>query len=118
MIKILANENIPYSSIRILIENDIDIKSVGIDFKGITDEEVVKLSNNENRTIITFDNDYGELIFRKGFEPGAGVILFRWDIFQPEDIGRYLVDLLNSSNINFSNRLTGIKKNSIRQRRY
>ena len=61
--KILANENIPLDSILLLKERGYDIKSVAIESFGITDKEVLNLSIEEERIIVTFDRDYGELIF-------------------------------------------------------
>jgi predicted nuclease of predicted toxin-antitoxin system len=36
---------------------------------GISDEEVIELSIRQNRIIITFDSDYGELVFKHGYKP-------------------------------------------------
>ena len=60
--KLLSNENFPLSSVKILQNAGYDIISVGIDFAGILDSEVIEMAIREHRTIITFDRDYGELI--------------------------------------------------------
>ena len=60
--KLLANENFPLASIKLLSEAGFDIQGVGVDYPGITDIEVIDYAQSENRTIITFDRDYGELI--------------------------------------------------------
>ena len=44
--------------------------------RGITDEEIVRLSMSENRIILTFDKDFGELIYRVRMNT-PGVILAR-----------------------------------------
>ncbi|MDP2888529.1 MAG: DUF5615 family PIN-like protein [Bacteroidota bacterium] len=85
--RFLANENFPLTSIKILKEAGYDIIAVGQDFAGILDSEVIELATKEQRTILTFDRDYGELTFRKGYKPLAGVIYFRWDYFQPNQPG-------------------------------
>ena len=33
---------------------------------GVTDDEVMKYAISEDRIIITFDRDYGELVFKYG----------------------------------------------------
>ena len=43
---------------------------------GITDEEVIKIANNESRILITNDKDFGELIFRQG-RITQGILLIR-----------------------------------------
>ncbi|MFW5699415.1 MAG: DUF5615 family PIN-like protein [Bacteroidota bacterium] len=118
MMRLLANENFPKSSIDILKNSGLDIISIGIDYVGIQDDEVMKIAIKEDRTIFTFDRDYGELIFKKGYKPAAGVIYLRWEDFQPEDPGNYLMLLFETRNINFRNSLTVITENSIRQRKY
>jgi len=85
--KFLANENIPFQSIQFLKEREIDVDSIAKDFPGISDEDVIDLSIKLERTIITLDSDYGELIFKLGYKPKAGVVYFRLGDFNPESIG-------------------------------
>ena len=114
----LANENFPLSSIGILRFNNFNIKSIADEFSGITDKEVMEIASREDRTILTFDRDYGELIFKYGHKPSAGVILFRLDHFSPTEPGQFLVELLGKSIFDFRKCLTVISRNSIRQRKY
>ena len=118
MIKILANENFPLKSVRLLQAANIDVKAIGIDCSGISDNEVMEISLNENRTIVTFDSDYGELIFKYGYKPEFGVIYFRWNTFTPQEPGNFLINVFQKEKIDFKNALTVIDRNSIRQRKY
>ena len=77
MQKLLANENFPLKSVKTLINEGYDIKSISLEFPGITDHEVIKIAQVEERIILTFDRDYGELVFKHGFCPPAGIIYFR-----------------------------------------
>ena len=77
MKKFLANENIPLATIFRLRKEAFDVSSIGLDAPSITDEEVLQIAINENRTIITFDRDYGKLVYKYGFRPPAGVICLR-----------------------------------------
>lgn len=116
--KLLANENFPQSSVKILKDAGYDVVSVGEEFAGILDREVIDFANKEHRIILTFDRDYGELIFKQGYRPSAGVIYLRWEIFQPEEPGKYLIELFGTKNILYENTLTVINNDSIRQRKY
>jgi predicted nuclease of predicted toxin-antitoxin system len=116
--RLLANENFPLKSVHILRAAGFDVKVVGVEFAGITDREVMEIAIREERTIVTFDRHYGELVFRHGYRPASGVIYLRWRRFGPEDPGRYLGDLLASPRIDFSHALTVIDEDTIRQRRY
>ena len=74
--KILANENFPIASVKILELHGFDIKFIGFECPSVTDEEVMKLASSEQRTVLTFDRDYGELIFKYGFRPKVGGDIF------------------------------------------
>jgi len=71
--KLLANENFPIDSFNYLKLKGFDIKAIGIDYAGVKDEEVMLLAINEGRIILTFDKDYGELIFKYGYKPDKGL---------------------------------------------
>lgn len=77
--KLLADENFPYKSIFCLRDKGYNILSIGIDNPSITDFEIMKIAISEERTILTFDRDYGELIFRWNYKPEKGVIYLRLD---------------------------------------
>ncbi len=116
--KLLANENFPLKSVNLIREAGFDILAISSYFSGILDSEVMKIAIDENRLILTFDRDYGELVFKKGYKPSAGIIYFRWDSFFPEEPGEYFIKLCNESKMQFNNMLTVISKDNIRQRKY
>ena len=115
--KFLANENFPAKSVLFLRKNNFDVTSIGEDNPSISDEEVMKIAIKEKRTILTFDKDYGELIFKYGYKPEAGVLFFRITEFEPEQPGQLLLELLNSHQIEMENYFTVIDTDRIRQRK-
>lgn len=115
--KLLADENFPQPSVDLLRGRDINIKAVREIQPGLSDKQVLKLAVDENRTILTHDSDYGELIFKYGYKPQAGVIYFRLDNFSPSDPGRLLLDVIHLE-LTLTDRLTVITNRSIRQRGY
>lgn len=115
--KFLANENLPFASVEFLRKNKVDVLSISEQNPGITDEEVMKIAIDDQRTIITHDSDYGELIYKLGYKPKAGVIYFRIYNFEPDDPGIILLDLINRD-FKFDNSLTVISEGAIRQRSY
>jgi len=87
MLLLLADENFPLASYKYLRSkgyNIIHITDAGL--SSMKDEEVILFSISEKRLIITFDSDFGELIFKLGYSP-KGVIFFRWKTFKPLDPG-------------------------------
>ena len=113
--KFLANENFPASSFRVLKNNKWDIEHIGETNMGISDEEVIDLSIQENRIIITFDSDYGELVFKQGYKP-KGVIYLRIKKFTPEYPAQLLIELIEEDKLEVEGKFTVIDDNQIRQR--
>lgn len=113
--KFLANENFPIKSFNFLVAKGFDIKHVSEEQAGITDEEVIKFSTLEHRIIITFDSDYGELVFKKGLKP-EGVIYIRIKSFSPLFPGELILNLIENSGISFQSKFTVVDENQIRQR--
>jgi predicted nuclease of predicted toxin-antitoxin system len=116
--KLLANENFPYLSKEILAKEGFDIIYIGQECSGIKDEEVMELAMSEERLILTFDQDYGTLIFKDGYRPPQGVVFFRWDEFSPDEPANFLIELFKNKEVTYNKLFTVIDKNNIRQRKY
>lgn len=116
--RFLANENVPISSVNYLKSKDFDITSIGVDESGISDELVMSIAIKEDRTIITYDSDYGELIFRHGYKPNAGVIFIRQQPTEPLETAKIIEQLASNSNLTFERTLTVVDTNTLRQKKY
>jgi predicted nuclease of predicted toxin-antitoxin system len=116
--KFLADENFPLSSSMILKENGIDILIIALSSAGISDVEIMNRAIIEDRTILTFDRDFGQLIFLENFRPQGGVVYFRWESFTPSEPAVFLLRTLEENIVDFSNALTVVDKFSIRQRKF
>lgn len=114
--KFLADENFPLSSYQFLKDKGWNIEHIGLTNSSISDYDVMQLSIKQKRIIITFDSDYGELVFKKGYLP-LGVIYLRMQNFTPSYPGEFLYDLIENSELVFISYFTVIEKNQIRQRR-
>ncbi|MHC5674837.1 DUF5615 family PIN-like protein [Nostoc sp.] len=76
--RFLANENFPLPSVRLLRQAGYDVASVTEDSPGIEDTEVLTRAANDQWVILTFDRDYGELIYRLKLPSPMGVIYLRF----------------------------------------
>jgi predicted nuclease of predicted toxin-antitoxin system len=114
----LANENFPRPSTIILRNNGFQVKSIQEEFAGINDEEVIRIAIELNLIILTFDSDYGELIFKYAKQNPPSVIFFREKGNSPDFAGTSLLTLLTKSSINFLDSFTVVEKNNLRQRFY
>lgn len=116
--KFVADENFPLTSSKFLREKGHDVIAIGTDFSGVADTEVIALANKHESTIITFDADYGELIFKNGLKPIKGVIFLRLLEYSAVEPGEIIHQLVSSSDFNTDHTLTVIHKGGIRQRKY
>jgi predicted nuclease of predicted toxin-antitoxin system len=116
--KLLANENFPKTSTLYLKEKGFDVVSIGVDFPGISDTEILEMAISESRTILTFDRDYGELIFKRNFRPQFGVIYLRFNNYSPIFPGELIFTLFQREDFHVENTFTVIDENGIRQRVY
>ncbi len=97
--KLLANENFPLKSVHYLKDKGFDIKAIGVDNPSITDKLVMEIAISEERTILTFDRDYGELIFKNNYKPQKGVIYLRLQQYEADEPGKLVEALINNKNL-------------------
>lgn len=115
--QIPGKRKLPMATIFRLRKEGFDVSSISLDSPSITDAEVIQIATSENRTIITFDRDYGELIFKYNFQPVAGVIYLRMQNYQPEKPAELLLKLFNTPNLKFAGFFTVVDEKSVRQRK-
>jgi predicted nuclease of predicted toxin-antitoxin system len=60
----LANENVPPEIIAPLRAAGIDITAIAELERGARGERVVEIARSQRRTLISFDKDFGELVYR------------------------------------------------------
>lgn len=75
-LSLLADENIDQRLVSSLRLAGISVYSVAESSPGITDEEVMTLSENLSAMILTDDKDFGEIVFRKQ-RSCRGIVLLR-----------------------------------------
>jgi len=79
--RLCANENIPEDCVARLRQNGHGVLWIREAAPGSSDPAVLARALAEDRLLITFDKDFGELVFRRGAKASHGIILFR--ISQP-----------------------------------
>jgi predicted nuclease of predicted toxin-antitoxin system len=88
--KFLANENIPLATIRDLRLAGFDVTAIAETRPSIPDSEVLAIARKEKRIVITFDRDYGELIYARGNLPPEGVLYLRVAPLHPSEPSEWL----------------------------
>jgi hypothetical protein len=75
--RFLADENFPRPALLALRKAGWDVLAIAEECPGVPDEDVAALCEDQRRILLTFDKDFGELVFHRGLPAGSGVVLFR-----------------------------------------
>ena len=84
------------------------------DFAGSSDEKILELSSRNKWVIITFDKDFGELIYKQKSNKPSGIILLRVTPKSPAYILQLLKWLLLQANISFEGYFVVVNKDKVR----
>jgi predicted nuclease of predicted toxin-antitoxin system len=112
----LADENFPLLSVRKLRNQGLDVTWISEGNFGIPDSEVLRIAENEGRIILTFDMDFGELVFKHKHKAASGIVLLRLVPGYPAEPADIIISLLGESSISLSNKFTVVERDYIRQR--
>ena len=115
MLRFLANENFPGDAVEALTREGYELAWIGKDAPGSSDEEILKRAMKENRILITFDKDFGDLAFKIGLPASCGIILFRIPPLSPGYIVKMVKEVFKSRN-NWAGYFSVVEMNRIRMR--
>ena len=94
--KLLADENVAGDVVSLLRQQGQDVAWIRQDSPGSADEDVLARSAREQRLLVTFDKDFGELVWRAGQDASAGVILFRISMSSSSEVASRVAAILDS----------------------
>ena len=113
--RLCANENLPEDCIVRLRQEGHDVLWIRESAPGSADDAVLARAATEERLLITFDKDFGELVFRRGAKASHGVVLFR--IPQPSAAAvAERVAMTLASRDDWSGHFSGVEDFTIRMR--
>jgi predicted nuclease of predicted toxin-antitoxin system len=111
--RILADENVPGDAVAMLRSHGHDVLWIRTDSPGATDEANLAKAVLEQRLLITFDKDFGELVFSRGLAASCGVVLFRISTPSSEIAATKIADTLDSR-IDWTGQFTVVDDRRIR----
>jgi predicted nuclease of predicted toxin-antitoxin system len=91
---IIADENIDHRLITAIRQLGIQVHSINESNSGIRDEEVIELSRNPPRIILTEDKDFGEWVFAHHVK-GVSILFLRYSFKETAQMEFILTKLLS-----------------------
>jgi len=113
--KLLANENFPRVAVEALRQHGHDVLWARLEMPGDDDVTILSRAQSEERLILTFDKDFGELAFRWGLSASSGVILLRFAADFPEVMATRIVEILDKQT-NWAGLFSVVEAHRIRTR--
>ena len=92
--RFLANENFPGAAVKVLQAAGHDIVWVRTAAPGPDDPDVLAWAAREERILLTFDEDFGELARASTLPTTCGVVLLRIPMPPPGDVVHRVADLI------------------------
>jgi predicted nuclease of predicted toxin-antitoxin system len=94
MPQLVANENFPLPAVKLLRERGVDVTAVAEVMSGSADEKVLDFARREGRWLVTFDRDYGELVFSRGLAAPPAILYFRQGPYAPTRPAELVLELI------------------------
>lgn len=63
---------------------------------------MLQLAQKEQRILVNFDKDFGELAFRRGLPATCGIVLLRSGAQDPAVLAHRVVNVLHSRSVSFA----------------
>ncbi|HDP34975.1 MAG TPA: hypothetical protein ENN29_07690 [Candidatus Hydrogenedentes bacterium] len=111
--RILADQNIPRQTVDALRLHGYDVTWIHEDMPGVPDTVVLERAQQEQRSVLTFDKDFGHLAMRQGVPASCGVILLRIEAPSSVELTKNILQIIESRS-DWAGHFTVIKKNHVR----
>ena len=92
----LANENFPLDAVEAVRKSGHDVTWIRTDAPGSKDRDILKRAVNEQRILLTFDKDFGDLAFQFRLPATCGIVLFRLQTISSAALSTLVVTALQS----------------------
>ena len=114
--RLCANENLPEVAVTALRQAGHEVLWIREIAPGISDSDVLARAQSETRLLLTFDKDFGDLVFHRGSAASAGIILFRIQRPSATALAQRIVAVLCLRN-DWEHHYSVVDEHSIRMRR-
>ena len=111
----VADEGIDRPIVESLRDADHTVWYVAEMSPSISDEEVLQLANNQQAVLLTFDKDFGELVFRQS-QATHGIVLLRVHGLSPQEKAALFLSIVQEHAHELHNSFTVVTPTKIRIR--
>lgn len=91
---LIVNENFPAPATRLLRASGVDVLAVQEVMPGASDESVLANASATGRWLVTFDRDYGELVFSRRCASPLAILYLRQEPVPPTEAAKWVLALL------------------------
>jgi hypothetical protein len=95
-VRFLADENMPGAVLQALTSAGHDVEWVRLNAPGMVDAEVLAWAIQEDRVLLTFDKDFGDIARAQQRSDAWGVILFRIPMPNIAEVGPAITAIIGS----------------------
>src|SRR5690348_5368985 len=92
---LLADENVQRTVVESLRQRGYDVRHIRELTPGVSDDEVLSMATRDSAILLTYDRDFGELVFRQR-QVATGVILVRFADLPPERIAELVAATISA----------------------
>lgn len=92
--RLLADENIPGAVVAALTGAGHDVVWIRQTTPGASDPAVLEIPREGGRILLSFDKDFGELVFKRRLPAPPGLILLRFTPASPTEAAEFVVAML------------------------
>lgn len=93
-VALLANENWPRPALLALRAAGLDVEAVVETMPRASDAQVLRHAATQGRWVLTFDRDYGELVFARSVPPPPAIVYLRQGAYASDWPAQIVLDLL------------------------
>jgi predicted nuclease of predicted toxin-antitoxin system len=114
--RLLADENFPVPSIGHLRAAGHDVVAIKEESPSLADTAVLATAVRTGRTLLTFDRDFGDLIYRRGLAAPPAVLYFRFLPATPAEPAELFLHIVGRAEIGLEGMFTVVERDRVRQR--
>jgi predicted nuclease of predicted toxin-antitoxin system len=93
--RLLANENVPFPAIAVLRKAGVEVPSIAESMPAARDRAVLAHAVQHGLWLLTFDRDYGELVFARQAAAPTAIVYLRQSRQPPAAFGHDVLALLD-----------------------